>query len=292
MPEPTLAQTGFEPDPELYPFESRFFQSSVGRIHYVDEGSGPPLLLLHGNPTWSFLYRKIITALRGDFRCVACDYPGFGLSERPPGYGYTPREHAVVVGELVDELELRDFILMGQDWGGPIGTAVGSARPDRVRGVVLGNTWFWPADTATAKVFSRVMSSALMQRAILKRNFFVERLIPAGVSHTLSEREMDHYRRVQPTPEARAGVAEFPRQILAAEGFLSELSTSVPRTLGSKPALLVWGMKDFAFPFKRTVPRIQAAFSDWKLVELPEAKHFIQEDAPSEIAAAIRERFG
>lgn len=136
----------FEPDKELFPFESRWFKSSVGPIHYIDEGDGPALLLLHGNPTGSFLYRKIVGALRDDFRCIALDYPGFGLSARPTtGYGYTVSEHASIVGELVDELALDDYLFMGQDWGGPIGTKVAVERADRVRGVILGNTWFWPA---------------------------------------------------------------------------------------------------------------------------------------------------
>jgi len=73
----------FTPDPALYPFESRWFDSSQGRIHYIDEGEGPPLLLCHGNPTWSFLYRNIVIGLRDRFRCIAPDYLGFGLSDRP-----------------------------------------------------------------------------------------------------------------------------------------------------------------------------------------------------------------
>src|SRR5215475_12909511 len=87
----------FTPMPSLYPFTSRWFPSAAGRMHYVDEGAGRPLLLLHGNPTWSFLYRDVIRRLAGRFRCIAVDYLGFGLSERPPGFGYTPAEHAAAV---------------------------------------------------------------------------------------------------------------------------------------------------------------------------------------------------
>lgn len=103
----------FTPDPQLYPFESRWFDSSRGRIHYVDEGTGPPILLCHGNPTWSFLYRDIIVALRDRFRCVAPDYLGFGLSERPSGFGYQIDEHARVIGEFVDHLGLDRYLSMG-----------------------------------------------------------------------------------------------------------------------------------------------------------------------------------
>jgi haloalkane dehalogenase len=282
----------FTPDPELYPFESRWFDSSSGRIHYIDEGDGPPILLCHGNPTWSFLYRDIIVALRDHFRCIAPDYLGFGLSDRPEGFGYTIDEHARVVGEFVDHLGLDGYLTMGQDWGGPIGMSVAVERADRLRGVVLGNTWFWPADELTTKIFSRVMSSPPMQWAILHRNFFVERLIPAGTEHRPSTAVMTHYRAVQPNPEARKGVAKMPREILAARPLLERLGREVPAKLGAKPALFVWGMKDFAFRPGPSLPRMRAAFPDHVLVELATAKHFIQEDAPHAIATAIIERFG
>ncbi|SPM42660.1 Lysophospholipase, alpha-beta hydrolase superfamily [Mycobacterium numidiamassiliense] len=286
----------FTPDPLLYPFTSRWFDSSRGRVHYIDEGpagfAGPPLLLFHGNPTWSFLYRHIVVALRDRFRCIAPDYLGFGLSERPSGFGYTIDEHARVMGEFVDHLGLDGYLTMGQDWGGPISMAVAVARAQRVRGVVLGNTWFWPTDVLTTKIFSRVMSSPPMQRAILRRNYFVERMIPLGTAKPPSAAVMAHYRGVQPNPEARLGVAKMPKELLAARTLLDRLSHEVPATLGAKPALFVWGMKDFAFRPGPSLPRMRAAFPDHVLVELPEAKHFIQEDAPDEIAAAIIERFG
>lgn len=282
----------FTPDPALYPFESRWFDSSRGRIHYLDEGDGPPILFCHGNPTWSFLYRDIVVALRDRFRCIAPDYLGFGLSERPPGFGYRIEEHAGVVGELVDHLGLDGFVTMGQDWGGPIGMAAAVDRADRVRGVVLGNTWFWPTDVLSTKIFSRVMSSPPLQYAILQRNFFVERLIPAGTQRRPDAAVMQHYRAVQPDAAARVGVARMPKEILAAEPLLQRLAREVPARLGGKPALLIWGMKDFAFRPGPSLPRMTAAFPDHVLVELPAAKHYIQEDAPQRIAAAIVERFG
>ncbi len=128
----------FTPSPELYPFESRWLTTSVGDVHYVDEGQGSPIVFLHGNPTWSFLYRRIIVALRHRFRCIAVDYPGFGLSDRPTGYGYTPMEHAAVVGEVVDRLELDGVIVMGHDWGGPIGLSVPPTGPTAWQGWLSG----------------------------------------------------------------------------------------------------------------------------------------------------------
>jgi haloalkane dehalogenase len=163
---------------------------------------------------------------------------------------------------------------------------------DRVRGVVLGNTWFWPAADLPTKIFSRVMGSPPMQWAILRRNFFVEKLIPVGTATRLSDAVMEHYRRVQPTPEARAGVARMPKELLAAGPLLDRLAREVPDKLGAKPALLVWGMKDFGVRPGPNLPRMRAAFGDHQLVELPDAKHYIQEDAPERITEAILNRFG
>lgn len=279
----------FTPDPTLYPFTSRWFDTSAGRMHYIDEGSGTTILFCHGNPTWSFLYRGIVARLRDRFRCVAVDYLGFGLSDHPDGYGYTIEEHARTTGELVDHLGLDGFIVMGQDWGGPVSTAVAAERAPRVSGVILGNTWFWPA-TLSFRLFSRFMGTALMQRKILEDNFFIERIMPLSMAQTLSERERSHYRDVQPSAEARRGVALMPKQIVDATPLLERLSRDVPEKLGSKPALITWGMRDLGFR-PGMIPRMRAALSDVVIVELPRAKHYIQEDAPAEIAEAIADRF-
>ena len=279
----------FTPDPTLYPFESRWFDSSAGRMHYIDEGIGTPILFCHGNPTWSFLYRGIVSRLRDRFRCIAVDYLGFGLSEHPESYGYTIEEHARTTGELVDHLGLDGFIVMGQDWGGPVSLAVATARAGRVSGVVLGNTWFWPSGL-TLRLFSRFLGTGLMQRKILEDNFFVERIMPAGSAKTLSDLERAHYRRVQPSPTARRGIALMPKQLIGATPLLERLSREVPEKLGSKPALITWGMKDIGFR-PAMIAKTRAAFDDVVVLELPRAKHYIQEDAPAEIAEAIAKRF-
>jgi haloalkane dehalogenase len=141
------------------------------------------------------------------------------------------------------------------------------------------------------KIFPRVMSTRYMQRQILEKNFFVERIMPRSMARPLSQAEMDHYRRAQPTPEARVGVAEFPRQILKAEPLLARLKDDVPRLLGDKQVVFVWGMKDPAFRPRQVLPKARAAFSDHEVVELHDASHYIQEDAPGKIADAIRRRF-
>jgi haloalkane dehalogenase len=282
----------FTPDPTLFPFESRWFDSSVGPVHYIDEGSGPTLLLMHGNPDWSFLYRKIVTALRDDFRCVAPDYPGFGLSVHPDGYGYTPAEHAVVIGELVDHLELTDMVVMGQDWGGPIGMDIASRRPDRVRGLLMGNTCFWPGNDRMTRMFSKAMGSRPIQHLIRRRNFFVRTLMKRTLQVELSDAEFAHYTDVLPTPESREGTAVFPIQIMAAHPWLGELETRVAETLADKPVVLIFGRKDPALASDAVIARWREQFSNATYVDLPKAGHYIQEDAPGEIVDAIRAAFG
>ncbi len=251
----------------------------------------PVTLVRDGNPTWSFLYRKLIGRLQGQFRCVAVDYPGFGLSDRPEGYGYTPAEHAPIVGRLVDQLGLDGFIVMGQDWGGPIGMSVASQRAERVAGLVFMNTWFWRTDRLAMQLFSRVMSSRPLQRRLVERNLFVERLMPRSVSHPLEAEVLEHYRRAQPTPQARWGVAEFPRQILASGAWLGRLADQAPRALGDKPVLLVWGMKDPGFGSRKVIERWQRSFPAAEVVVLADANHYIQEDAPDQIADAVIKTF-
>ena len=201
----------FVPDRNLFPFESRWLQSSVGQVHYIDEGSGPPILFLHGNPTWSFLYRGVVIRLRKRFRCIAVDYPGFGLSAHPYQYGYTAGEHADVVTELVRELALDDLTLMGQGWGGSIGVRLALNESKRMRALVMGNTWYWPLDSLIMQGFARVTSSGWVQSQIFKTNIFVERILPLGAKHKLAPEVMDHYRGPLRTMDSRNGVAELLR---------------------------------------------------------------------------------
>ncbi|MEV0435672.1 haloalkane dehalogenase [Nocardia sp. NPDC050413] len=281
----------FVPDKNLYPFESRWFDSSAGRVHYIDEGSGPTILFCHGVPAWSFLYRHVIAELRTRYRCVAVDYLGFGLSERPEGFGYTVAEHTGILGELIDHLGLDDYVLMGHDWGGPIGLGASIPRADRLRGIVLGNTIFWPIEAMANRVFAQAIRTGPMQRRVLEQNFLVERVLLSELGKTLSPAEIDHYRLVQPSPQARKGLAVIAKQIVDARPLMTQLARDVPAVLADKPTLLVWGMRDMVYRPKAHIPRMVSTFTDVEVVELPQARQFIQEHAPVEIAEAIAKRF-
>jgi len=155
--------TKFKVNKQLFPFENKFVELSGGsKIHYIDEGQGPVLLMFHGNPSWSFLYRKMIQHLKNDFRCIAFDYPGFGLSEAPKGYDFSAKTHSLVAEEFINKLKLEDVIIIGQDWGGPIGLGWAGRNPNKIKGAVLGNTWAWPlAGNLRFEAFSWLMGGPI-----------------------------------------------------------------------------------------------------------------------------------
>jgi haloalkane dehalogenase len=271
----------------LYPFESHFAVLNGTSLHYVDEGDGPPLLLLHGNPTWSFLYRELIKGLRDRYRCIAPDHPGFGFSRAAGGYGYTPAEHAQVLEQFVLQLGLGGVTMMVQDWGGPIGFAVATRHPERFEAFVIGNTWAWPKSDFGTQLFSRVLGGPLGRYLILKRNFFVERIIPGGVRRRkLSSEVMDAYRGPFPTPDSRVPAHVFPGEILRSRPLLAQIERGLP-ALRDRSALITWPTKDVAFR-EAERKRWQEVFPNHKTVLLEGAGHYMQEDAPEEIVAAIR----
>ena len=271
-------------DRTLFPFTSRFVRVRGNEVHYIDEGSGPTLLLLHGNPTWSFLYRHLVLRLSPHFRCVALDYPGFGLSTAAPGYGYTPREHSDVVEGFVDALDLSDLGIMVQDWGGPIGLGFAGRRPERVRSLVIGNSFAWPATTGM-RGFSYVVGNPVSRYLITRHNLLARWLIPAGTNRKLTEAELAAYLGPFPTRASRLPTWVFARQIREGVDYLREVEAGLAR-LSDKPALIVWGDADGAFrPSDRD--RFASLFPRRCVVDLPGAKHFIQENAPGEIASAI-----
>ena len=270
------------------PYAPNFVDVDGARVHYVDEGSGPPLLLLHGNPTWSYLYRDVIAGLRDRFRCIAPDLPGFGLSRAARGYGFTAAEHAAVVERFVGALDLRDVTMTVQDWGGPIGFGAATRMPERFRAFVILNTWAWPKSDPATQVFARFLGGPVGHVLIMHHNAFVERILPGGVKrHELSDAVMEAYRHPFPTVESRRPTWVFPREILRALPFLAEVERGLER-LRDRPALIVWPTADPAFR-TRERERWEQLFPDHTTHLVEGASHYVQEEAPEEIVAAVRD---
>ncbi|GLZ31981.1 haloalkane dehalogenase 2 [Lentzea sp. NBRC 105346] len=275
-------------DADLFPFESHFIELNGHAVHYVDEGEGPVLLMLHGNPTWSFVYRDVIASLRDRFRCIAVDYPGFGLSVAAPGYGYQPADHAGVVVEFLDRMDLSEVTLVAHDWGGPIGLFAAEQRSGRFERIVLANTWAWPTNgELRAELASRVMGGPIGRELIRRFNLFVNALIPAGHRRRkVSQAELNHYRDALGTPERRNACAILPGAITGSRDFLSGVEDNLP-LLAGLPALIVWADGDVAFG-DNDRKRLEAKFPDHTTVIVKGAGHFVQSDAADEVSQAIR----
>ena len=277
-------------DESLYPFASRFAEVEGARVHYLDEGTGPVLLMLHGNPTWSFLYRKLVVGLRDQFRCIAVDYPGFGLSTAPTGYGFTAAEHAKVVAGLVDQLGLDGITPIVQDWGGPIGMAMAVRHPDRFQAFIIGNTWAWPlTGNKTAERFSSLLGGERTGKVLVDRfNVFVNVFVRRGMRRrTPTEAEMRMWRGPFPTRESRLPVLVFPREIVSATPLLREVEQGLGK-IADKPALLLWADKDVAFR-KPELERFQSIFFRSTTYMLRGAGHYWQDDAGEEAVLAIKD---
>jgi haloalkane dehalogenase len=279
----------FEVDPSEYPFTDYWWPYRDGFIHYVDEGRGPAVLLLHGNPTWSYLYRNVIKELRADHRLIALDYPGFGMSKAPFGYGFTPQEQAAAVEYFIENLGLKNFVMVVQDWGGPIGMSYAVQHKVNLRGIVVMNSWAWPA-SGPQTLFSLVMGGwPLGYWLQTRRNFFARIIVPRGIHH--SEKVTDTLRKAYtdpfPTPESRRPTWVFPRQIRKARSWLAALESKLP-LLSDVPVKILWGMKDEPGFRPQEMAKWRAYLKRHEVETLDDASHYVQEDRPDRVADAIR----
>lgn len=273
--------------PELFPFTSRWMDVGPHRIHYIDEGKGPVIVFFHGNPAYSFLFRKVIPLLSSRFRCIAMDYPGFGLSQAGPGYSYLPDEHARIMREFITNLKIKRFTPAINDWGGPIGLRVAESMPEKIAALIIGNTFAWPVNgDLHFEGFSRFFGGPLGKWLIRKYNAFVRILIPMGTTKArLNKLEMQAYLGPMPDPDSRMPTYVLPRAIRKSKEFLREVESKLP-ALSNRPALILWGDKDIAFRRKER-QRFEEIFAHHQTRILSGAGHFIWEDSPEEIAGAI-----
>ena len=273
-----------------YPFEPAYLEDDEGlRMHYVDEGEGEPILCLHGEPTWSYLYRKMIPVLSRTRRVVAPDLFGFGRSDKPTDRAfYTYERHVASVVDLVDRLDLRDATIVVQDWGGPIGLRVAVVeRPDRFARLVMLNTGlFRPGPGGPTPGFQAWRAFA--ERVGL--DLPVGKIVARSTVTELPEEVVAAYDAPFPEPAARTGPATFPLLVPMTEhdpGVPEMLATREALHAWERPALVMFGDSDPIFPARageRLAERIPGA-APFQLVE--GAGHFLQEDRGEDLAARI-----
>jgi haloalkane dehalogenase len=270
-----------------YPFAPNWLDLDGLRMHYVDEGAGAPVLLLHGEPTWSFLWRhavpRVVAAGR---RAIAPDLIGFGRSDKPTEQGwYTYDRHVEAVTRLVVELDLRDLALVVHDWGGLIGLRVAVENAERVERLVILDTGVWTgrAPSETWLRFREALRS-------VGGELDVARLVESGTRRGLSDEIRAAYDAPFPTPESKAGALAFPELVPVEPGHPTAAAVDRVRDALSrwdKPAHVIWGAEDAVLPTavaERFIALIPGATGPELIAG---AGHFLQEDAPDEAAAAI-----
>jgi pimeloyl-ACP methyl ester carboxylesterase len=273
-------------DTQAYPFASRALELEGTRVHYVDEGDGPPVLFVHGLPTWSFVWRRLIAGLRERHRCVALDLPGFGLSDKPPGDAYRPEDQARRLAAFVDALRLKDFALVVHDFGGPIGLAMALDRPDAVRRLVLFNTWMWSLATEPRYARAGRLLASPLGRFLYERVGFSLNVV---WRHAVRDRRYTraiHRQYAAPLadPAARHATWIYARELLGSSDWYASLWARRER-LARIPALLVWGARDPAFA--ACLPRWRALFYHAEAFELAGAGHAPQETRGPEVVPVV-----
>lgn len=278
----------------LYPFESHEMILDGRRYHYLDEGSGPVLLMVHGNPTWSFYWRDLIHAFKDRYRVIAVDHIGCGMSEKPSigQYSYRLQQRIADLNQFIDRLELRQITLVAHDWGGGIGMGAAGAAPERFARFVLMNTAAFRADRCPWRI--RVC-----------RVPFLGRLAVQGLNlFSLAATRMAVCRHERMTPAVRAGLLA-PYDSWSHRAAVHQFVLDIPLSsrhpsyatlraveeglaqFRSHPVCLIWGMRDWCFTpwflerFREFLPQAEAH-------RLPEAGHYVVEDAHEQIVPILR----
>lgn len=276
-----------------WPYTPRWFDTAEGRIHYIDEGPrhGIPVIMVHGNPTWSYLYRRFIKAVTGwGFRAIAMDHLGFGRSDKPARTSaYSIPAHADRCEALLESLDLRNAVIVVQDWGGPIGLTWAARHPDRVYGLFILNTFFQrPVTKVPLPGILRAFRTPVIGEAMVKGGhaFVKGFLFQAGLydPSRLSDTDKAAYLAPHPTWASRSGILAFPRQIPSGpQGPISDFVATEGAKLASafadKPVKIVWPMNDVAFSPATLDNMWLKSFAHAGVVRVEEAGHFIQEDA-------------
>jgi len=275
-----------------YPFDSHWFEHEAARVHYIDEGQGPALFMLHGNPTWSFLYRKLVLALRDRFRCIVPDLPGFGLSLPGPGYDYRPESHHRVVRALIEHLDLGGITLIAHDWGGPIGLAVAQEAPHRFQRYVLGNTWAWPVNGIFHfEWFSRAMGGPIGRMTANRHNLFVNQVLPAAMRRgPLPPDVHQAYRAPFEHRQDWIGTHVFPACILGSREWLAGIEARLV-LLPAERFLILWPDGDIAFQTRERA-RWRRLLPAAPVVDIPMCGHYLWEEAAEDVLAVLTRVLG
>jgi len=282
--------------PGDFPYTSHYADVLGSRMHYVEHGSGDPVLFLHGQPTWSYLWRQVMPELEGKGRLIAVDLIGYGLSDRPDIY-YEIEDHIRYLDAFIESLGLKRLTIVGHDWGSFFGFHYARRHPERIKGLAFMEAMLFPIpgyevfDTETRQFFETLRASQQnAERMMVDENLFIESILPAMTLRTLEQHELDAYRAPWADPAARWILCKFPQK-LCIGGEPAEIhdmqmaymdwlqKSALPKLLiHADPGLLV--SPEAATWYRDQLPNTE-------IVYIGPGLHYLQEDRPREIGAAI-----
>lgn len=269
-----------------YPFQQRFMSIDGNNISYVDEGEGDILLFVHGTPVWSYLYRHCIKELSKTYRCIALDHLGFGLSDKPAHGDYSPKAHGERLLKFINHLQLDSFTLITQDYGGPISLDATTQMPDKVSRLVISNSWMWlhPTLEKGGKLYNGTIGKWLY----LNYGFSPKVMIPLAFGNRKKLTSELHQQYLTPlnTPQNRIATYPLVQAFTHDHAWYHSIQERFER-LENIPTLMLWGMKDPFVRYREMMPLWKNVLKNMKLVELSEAGHFVEEEAPQQVVNEI-----
>jgi len=276
-------------DRNEYPFAPHFLNVADHRLHYVDEGNGEVLLFLHGTPSWSFDWRAQIKALSSQYRCIAPDLLGFGLSDKPFTGDYSLEAHISRLDVLINQLELQNITLIVHDFGGPIGLAWAQRHIDKVKQVVVLNSWLWSSvgDPDYEKL-RKVLKSPLLPFLYRQLNFSARFILPTSFGNQKPSKHIKkHYRKLFANNKEREGALAFARSLLHDQPWFDQLWQQKEK-LAHLPALIIWGAADPVIGLQQR-DKWKAVFPEGRFETLAGVGHFPQEEAGDTVSCLLLE---
>jgi pimeloyl-ACP methyl ester carboxylesterase len=268
-------------NPTLFPFESKWITIEGNDQHYVDEGRGETILFVHGTPEWSFGFRDQVRELRKNFRCIAIDHLGFGLSDKPATADYSVPAHSRRLTEFITKLGLTDITVVANDFGGGIALGYALDNLPNIKKVILFNTWMWSLknDPHYTKP-SKVIQSWLGRLLYLQMNAPVNFIMPSafGDKSKLTKEIHRHYKLPASSAASRVALYAIAQELMNASDWWQSLWDRADM-LANKPMMIVWGMKDKFIP-PSEFSKWKSRFPHAKTISFPNAGHFVQEEQP------------
>ncbi len=274
-------------DKSEYPFNANYFDINEQKLHYIDEGKGETLLFVHGTPSWSFDYRNIIKKLKENYRCIAIDHIGFGLSTKPEQYDYSTQNHSKTLERFVLEKQLDNITLVVHDFGGPIGLNFAIEHPEKIKNLIILNSWLWSSENDPDYMkIKKVLKSPLLPFLYRYLNFSPRFILPQSFGdNKLSKKLLKQYTKPFAEKTQRNGALAFAKSLLNDQDWFEQLWNK-RNAISDKPTLFVWGMRDTVIK-PHNLDKFQSSFTKSKTLKLETSGHFPQEEQPEKVIKAI-----